>query len=258
MKNILKALPSFLLTSAMLVSTMFTPVVLAQNFQQQPEENVEIDTDTLGLQIPDFITEFIQDVQAIAGEIETFLDQQGVEVAQGEIGLPDIESAKIVFAENAELDEMSDLFGTQTGSTFVNQDKLLQQYLRNLSQEFAENSSLSQPGQEKIAQKVETTNEIVQSSIALADDSSNQDVSQNILRNISNQLSLQQQIDSLNILEAQEAKIANSLQIEMSSELLTEMSKSNTLNQRQYTATNKTITNAMPYLMVPTEREVQR
>jgi hypothetical protein len=252
--NLMKVLLNSFLTALII----FIPsVASAQNFQQQPEETIEIDEGELDLQIPNFIDDFIQDVQAIVGEIETFLSQQGIEVSSGEIGLPDIEEAKIVFAQNLELDEFSDLFGTQTGSTFVNQDKLLQQYLRDLSQEYAENTSLSQQGQEKIAQKVENTNAIVQSSIELSDDSSTQDVSQNILRNISGQLSLQQQIDGLGILEAQEKKVSDSLQIEMTSELLTEMSQSNTLNQRQYTSTNKTITNGMPFIMIPTEREVR-
>ena len=237
---------------------IFTPsLVLAQNFVASPDQTLDTSINTPDIQVPDFITEFIQDIQAIVGQIETFLGEEGIEVAQGQIGLPDIEEAKMVFAENPELDKFSDLFGTQTGSTFVNQDKLLQQYLKDLAQEYAENSSLSQEGQEKIAQKVENTDEIVQSSLELSDNSSQQDVSQNILRNISNQLSLQQQIDGLNILEAQEAKVANSLQIEMTSELLNEVSKSNTLNQRQYTSTNKTITNGLPFIMIPTERKVR-
>ena len=237
---------------------IFIPsLVLAQDFVANPNETIETNINIPNIQVPALINEFIQDIQAIVGQIETFLDEQGIEVSQGQIGLPDIEEAKIIFAENPELDKFSDLFGTQTGSTFVNQDKLLQQYLKDLAQKYAENSSLSKQGQKKIAQKVENTNKIIQSSLKLAENSSKQDVSQNILRNISNQLSLQQQIDGLNILEAQEAKVANSLQIEMTSELLSEVSKSNTLSQRQYTSTNKTITNGLPFIIIPTERKVR-
>ena len=227
----------------------------AQDLVPDPIELPQINLPSIS--IPSSLVELFEDIKTIVGDIETFLSERGIEISHGEIGLPDLEAARSVFAEDEQLDEFSDLFGTQTGSTFANRDKLLQQYLRDLSQEYAENSVLSQPGQEKIAQKVTSSQETALSSIELSEDSATQDVSQNILRNISRQLSLQQQIDAMHIFELQEAKIARNLQLEMDAELLSELSQSTTRQEREYISTNKTILNGMPYVIMPTEREVR-
>lgn len=265
----LKCITLLTTTFAYLSFSFMSPKVLAQelvpNSEQGdnarrtgvPEIPENIDIPAPSIPLPDFISDFIQDIRLVVGDIETFLSEAGIAVNTGEIGLPDLERAKILFDENLELDEFSDLFSTQTGSTFANREKLLQQYLKDVSQEYAENSILSESGQAKIAEKIAEVNETAQRSNTLSGNSSGQDVSQNILRNVSEQLSLQQQTDAMNIFELQEAKVANGLQLEMTSELLTEISKSTTFNQRQYAATNKIILNATPYIMMPSEREVR-
>lgn len=219
----------------------YSPAALAQNFG-------------FNIQIPDSIEDFIEDIENIIGDIETFLSRQGIEIENGEIGLPDIEQAKVIFESDPQLDEYSDLFGSQTGSTFSNRDKLLQQYLRDYSQQYAENTVLSQEGQEKIAEKMNTIDEIVANSIELAEDSAGQDVSQNILRNLSSQETWGHQLDALILFELQESKINRSLQLEMTSEFLTETSKSTTRAEREYISTNKTILNGMPFVILPRER----
>lgn len=173
------------------------------------------------------------DLAGIVGEIETFLDGEA-DVDEGALGIPDLESAKVIFTENEDLNRMSDLFGSQTTSTVALKDKLFQQYIRELSQEYSENNSLSEEGQEKIAQKIEIAAQTVEASAQLANDSSSQDVSQNILRNISNQLSLQQEIDNMLLFEMQEDKIGQGLNLQMSAEALSEVSKQTTREERQH------------------------
>jgi hypothetical protein len=207
------------------------------------------------IKVPNFLTELYQDFQTISGDISTFLSERNIKISQGDIGLPNIQEAKVIFSANEELDKVSDLFGTQTNSTFSNKDKLLQQYLKDLSQEYAENSALSLEGQSKIEQKIATVDATVEQSLALSDDSSGQDVSQNILRNISNQLSLQQQIDAMGIFEMQEDKIARNLNLQMNSESLSEISQQTTLKTRENIAANREHLRSIYAITIPGKRD---
>ena len=120
--------------------------------------------------IPDFIIDLFADISGIVGEIQTFLGEIGGEVEIGEIGLPDLEQAEILFTEDPELDPLSDLYGSQTGSTYANIDKLLEQYINDLSREYAENSALSMSGQEKITEEIDAALEITETSGELSED----------------------------------------------------------------------------------------
>lgn len=207
------------------------------------------------IEVPNFINDIFQDFNSIVGEISTFLNEVGIEVPIGEIGLPDVEQAKDIFAEDEELDPLSDLYGTQTGTTFANKDKLLQQYLRDLSEEYSENSALSSEGQEKIQKDISIASETAEASLNLAEDSSGQDVSQNILRNISNQLSLQEQMDAMAMIEMEEDKVGNSLELQMNSEALTEISKQTTRAERESIAANRYYLGSIFEITIPGKRD---
>ncbi|WP_036486852.1 hypothetical protein [Myxosarcina sp. GI1] len=201
---------------------------VAQSFVEDSETEFSIERIIGGI-----FTDLFRRFDLIVGQIDTFLEDKGIEIQKGALGIPDIAEAKIVFDENADLDKYGDMFGTQTGSTQGIKDKLLQQYLRELAQEYSENSGLSNEGQEKIAEKIEVAAASVETSETLARDSTNQDVSQNILRNISNQLSLQQQIDNAIVFEMQESKVSRGLELQMNSETLSEISKQTTRAERE-------------------------
>ena len=205
--------------------------------------------------IPDFITDIFQDFHSIVGSLQTFLSKRGVEIETGEIGLPDIEQAEILFTEDASLDRLSDLYGSQTGSTFANKDKLLEQYIRELSREYSENSALSLEGQEIIDEKITSAYETTKTSNELSADSQTQDVSQNILRNISGQLNLQQQLDYMAFFETQEDKVARSLQLELNSEALTEISRQTTRNEREAFAANRDALDSIYSITIPGQRD---
>lgn len=213
-------------------------VVLAQNFlPNNGFENLETYLPPIRENLNDFLPESVarlfRDLERIVGEVETFLSELGITVATGEIGLPDILEAIEIFETDNEIDTGSDVFGTQTGSTAVISNYLYRQYLRDLSEEYAQNSTLSLEGQETTAEQTVISQETVEVSNSLAEDSNTQDVSQNILRNISNQMALQQQLDSMQFFATQEDKIARSLNLAVQGETLAGLDSLNVRQDRE-------------------------
>jgi hypothetical protein len=207
------------------------------------------------LGVGNFLTDLNQDLSIIAGDIGTFLGLRGKEAEVGDINIPNIQSAKITFNEDLELSKFNDLFGSQTGSTFGTRDEMLQQWLKEVSQEYSENSALSLEGQSKIKAVNESASAAAAQSVTIAEDSSNQDVSQNILRNIANQNGIQQQIDAVAIAEMNNAKVDRSLSLQLDAETLNEASKLNTYNERIRNAENQAAQNSSFLITIPGKRE---
>lgn len=187
----------------------------------------------IGFNLPELVANIFRQFPELVGVLETFLADLGIEVSLGELGLPDLEEAEILFEEDNQIDIAGDVFGSQTGSTIDSRDKLYQQYLRDLGKEFSQNSALTIEGQENIMEQIETSAVLTEASLELAVDSTNQDVSQNILRNISNQLFIKQQLDNMFFFERQEDKIARSLALSVNGESLIELSRQTTRAQRE-------------------------
>lgn len=191
-----------------------------------------IDTGGLGGLLPPAIADIFLDIAGIIGEIDTFLAELGLGVDLGALGLPDIVAATELF-ETETIDIFSDFFGSQTGSTVEISDVLYRQFVRDIGRDFAENSALSMEGQENIVEQIELGQEIAEVSTQLAEDSEGQDVSQNILRNISNQLALQQQLDNYAFVDNQKDKLARSANLIMTGEAMTSLDQINLQEERQ-------------------------
>lgn len=189
--------------------------------------------DALGDSLPPAVAEIFRDITRIVGRAETFLSELGIEVNIGELDLPDIEEAIELFEQDNQIDIASDVFGSQTGSTVIIDDALFKQYLKDLGNEFAQNSTLSQEGQEITAEQIEISQETAAISNEFASDSNGQDVSQNILRNISNQLALQQQLANMTYFNLIEDKIARSLSVSMQGESLVALDKITATRDRE-------------------------
>lgn len=187
--------------------------------------------------LPDSVAEIVRDIEKIVGEIDTFMTELGIDIRTGEIGIPDIQEAKDIFETDRDLDRGSDVFGTQTGSTAAISTNLYRQFLRDLGNEYAQNSALSLEGQENTAEQIEVAQEKAQISSQLAEDSNTQDVSQNILRNISNQLALQQQQDNMQFFATQEDKVARSLNLAVQGEVLSGLDSLNVRQDRERIST---------------------
>ncbi len=209
--------------------------------------------DNLGAET--FLTELNQDLSALTGDITTFLSIRGKEADSGRLGIPNVQQAKQIFLEDAELGELNDVLSGQTGTTYANREKLYQQYLRSLSQEYSENSALSLEGQSKLEAKVDSAISSAKQSLYIAEDSSGQDISQNIMRNISNQLALDQQVNAMAIADMQDAKIDRSLSLQLSSEALTELSKQNMARERQQAAANAAAGQSLFLISIPGKKD---
>jgi hypothetical protein len=209
------------------------------------------DPSRLGNILPEPIAELFRDIANIVGQIDTFLAELGIEVNVGVLGLPDVREAIQVFEENNQIDIASDVFGTQTGSTIVIDDSLYKQYLNDLGTEYAQNSTLSEEGQEKTSEQIELAAETAQISNELAQDSTGQDVSQNILRNISNQLALVQQLDNMSFYEMQEDQIARSLMLSMQGESTVALDKLTVIRDREALSILKASTYHQGLMSIP-------
>ncbi|MBW4532340.1 MAG: hypothetical protein KME09_00200 [Pleurocapsa minor HA4230-MV1] len=200
----------------------------------------------------DFITSINQDLSVIVGDLKTFLSfGDGQEVETGDLGIPNVQQARVLFNEDPNLSKFDDILGTQTETTYNSRYKLYQQYLRDLTQGYSENSALSLAGQSKINLKIDAANAAAEQSINIAKDSTNQDVSQNLLRNLSNQNAIEQQTAAITISEMQDAKIDRSLGLQLESENLREISESNTREERASTAASSAAENSFFLITIP-------
>ena len=206
--------------------------------------------------LPEPIADLFRDITKIVGQIDTFLSVLGLEVDFGELGLPDLEQADELFKQDNQIDIASDVFGTQTGSTVVIEDSLRKQYLKDLGNEYAQNSTLSEAGQENTAEQITLAQETAEISNQYAQDSNGQDVSQNILRNISNQIALQQQLDNMKYFGQQEDKIARSLMLAIQGESVVALDKITTSRDREAISIFKAGTYHQGLLTIPAQHLV--
>jgi hypothetical protein len=243
-----KVMSNFKISIGIVIISLFLQVLSPQIARAQiPSGGFE----GLGNILPEPIAELFRDIVNIVGQVNTFLSELGLEVDMGVLGLPDISEAIEVFEENNQIDIASDVFGTQTGSTVVINDSLYKQYLKDLGNEYAKNSTLSQEGQEKTSEQIELAAETAVLSNDLAQDSTEQDVSQNILRNISNQLALVQQLDNMSFYGQQEDKIARSLMLSMQGESAVALDKLTTIRDREALSILKASTYHQGLISIP-------
>ena len=223
--------------------------------------NIDSFGDVLGLEgigdlLPEPIADLFRDIANFVGQVETFLAELGIEVDLGELGLPDLEAAFELFEEDNQIDIASDVFGTQTGSTVIVDDSLRKQYLKDLANEFAQNTTLSVEGQENTVEQIELSQETAEVSNQYAQDSNSQDVSQNILRNISNQLALRQQLDNMAYFGLQEEKIARSLMLAIQGESVVALDRLTTIRDREAISIFKAGTYHQGLLSIPAQHLV--
>lgn len=223
--------------------------------------NIDSFGDVLGLEgigdlLPEPIADLFRDIANFVGQVETFLAELGIEVDLGELGLPDLEAAFELFEEDNQIDIASDVLGTQTGSTVIVDDSLRKQYLKDLANEFAQNTTLSVEGQENTVEQIELSQETAEISNQYAQDSNSQDVSQNILRNISNQLALRQQLDNMAYFGLQEEKIARSLMLAIQGESVVALDRLTTIRDREAISIFKAGTYHQGLLSIPAQHLV--
>ena len=198
-----------------------------------------------------FLTELHSSMPSLTGNITTFLDGYGITISKGKLGIPNVQEARLLFDENTDLGVLNDNLGGQTGATYSNREKLYQEYLQQLSEEYSNNTALSLEGQSKIEAKIDSATSSAEQSLTIAEDSNGQDVSQNILRNISNQFALDQQVNVMKISDMQSEKVDRSLALQMQSQALKEISGSNARELRDSTASNNAVISTLGLITFP-------
>lgn len=160
--------------------------------------------------IQDFFENF--DLARVLGRLELpdiFTNAQGgleneIEQVIGAVGQPDPESAAESI-EGGETAALNEVFYSRHGG---DGSPVLKENLKMLldadsAEEAAIESALSEQAQELLQANADVANQALDFSTELAEDSETQDVSQNILRNLSSQALAAQQTDTLLALDAQ-------------------------------------------------------
>ncbi|MBD1853428.1 hypothetical protein H6F87_26300 [Cyanobacteria bacterium FACHB-502] len=125
-------------------------------------------------------------------------------VSRGALMLPDIDQARSAIA-NGKTSTTEEFLGAKTGgqgSVVIKQD-LESLLMTSTTREVGEATTLSAQGQQQLRANAEAANQALTTSGQLAEDSVNQDVSQNILRNLSGQMQASQQTGTLLAIDAQ-------------------------------------------------------
>ena len=129
---------------------------------------------------------------------------QTISSSVGPLGLPDpkqIEAA-LLQANPSKLEEFLGVKHGSDGSPVAKAD-LQRLFDADLARAVAQQSALSTDGQQALLENAQAANAALEASSELAKDSETQDVSQNILRNLSGQLQAAQETDTMLAIDAQ-------------------------------------------------------
>ena len=120
------------------------------------------------------------------------------------MGLPDPEKVE-AFINSSAPSPFEEAISSKTGGSGSPAIKLdlMTKFDSDTAREVATETALTEAGQKKLAENAQIATASLKQSLELSADSETQDVSQNILRNISGQLSAGQQTSTLNALDSQ-------------------------------------------------------
>ncbi|NES96472.1 MAG: hypothetical protein F6K32_14815 [Desertifilum sp. SIO1I2] len=178
----------------------------------------------------------IEQVSSAIAKITTQLDEM-LQSFIGSLKIPDLEEviAQIMTGN------FTDNEGTKLSTTLENKPQgsySIQSDLANLAQQqtatsTASDATLSKAAQDRQAQMVQMVDRNVTQNIQLGEESQNQDVTQHIMRNISQQSALAAQNQGVIILQNQQAQIDRALANTLSAQQSKELSELNVTQRRQ-------------------------
>lgn len=198
--------------------------------------------------------------RAASGGLEGGSESNAAGVQPGALMLPDIDQAREAI-RSGRTSATEEFFGAKTGgqgSPVIKQD-LESLLMTNTSREVAEATTLSQAGQQQLKANAEAANASLTDSAEMAEDSKNQDVSQNILRNISQQMHAQQQTGTLIAVDAQMRARDDSLRNILAANTLDEVQGENIARRRvDAAAYSAAITQGSQFMLPGGENPEQR
>ncbi len=153
-----------------------------------------------GFQLPNILTDVLGGINS--GSLQQ--TAQTISSSIGALGLPDPRQIQVAI-EQAEPSQLEQFLGVKHGGdgSPVAKADLQLIFDADLAREVAQQAALSEAGQQTLLENAQAANAALETSSELAQDSEGQDVSQNILRNLSGQLQAAQQTDTLLTLDAQ-------------------------------------------------------
>jgi hypothetical protein len=149
------------------------------------------------------------DLNEITGNVYTVPGSKGAasdplaEIEAGALGLPGIDEVDEAIEESGSTALMEALAGKQEGGGQSGRAYMKNLYRTNQAEQIADKTALSRQGQEKLASNSVAADDALKTSTAMMEDSEDQDVSQNVLRNISVQAHEQTVHTGLLALDAQ-------------------------------------------------------
>jgi hypothetical protein len=149
------------------------------------------------------------DLNEITGNVYTVPGSKGAasdplaDIEAGALGLPGIDEVDETIEESGSTALMEALAGKQEGGGRSGRVYMENLYRINQAEQIADKTALSRQGQEKLASNSIATDDALKTSTAMMEDSEQQDVSQNVLRNISVQAHEQTVHTGLLALDAQ-------------------------------------------------------
>lgn len=171
--------------------------------------------------------------QAVSGGLAGGSNQASAGITAGALMLPDSELARRAIQEG-KTSATEEFWGTKTGgkgSPLVKQD-LESLLMSKTAREVGEATTLSAAGQKQLKANAEAANQALTTSAQFAANSKTQDVSQNILRNISGQMQASQQTGTLLAVDAQLRARDDSLRNIIISNTLDEIQGANLAKRR--------------------------
>ncbi|MCL1474789.1 hypothetical protein [Argonema antarcticum] len=199
---------------------------------QQIEQQIQKDSQEFLGQVKNPIDK----VSGAIAKITTQLDQM-LQSFVGSLKIPDLQEvvAKIMNGN------FTDNEGTKLSATLENKPQgsySIQSDLANLAQQqtatsTASDATLSKAAQDRQAQMAQMVDQNVTKNIQLGEESQNQDVTQHIMRNISQQTALTAQNQGVIILQNQQAQIDRALANTLSAQQAKELSELNITQRRQ-------------------------
>jgi hypothetical protein len=207
------------------------------------------------------------DLKSITGNVYTVPGAKDAasdplaEIEAGALGLPGIDEVDEAIAQAGDTALMETLAGKQEGGGISGRIYLENLYRKNQAEQTADKTALSRTGQTKLANNSIAADDALKTSTAMMEDSEQQDVSQNVLRNISVQAHEQTVHTGLLALDAQLRARDDSVRNVLMGRTLMEIQAERVSEQRRNAAAYSSVITSGGMFYLPgleDERKAQR
>lgn len=256
---ILSVFVKFLMTINPAYAVNFTNSIESNSFK----DDVSFDSENIDISS---ISDLIKAVSV--GDIERLFSivsevySLDIPLEVGELGIPDPGRAQDSLNEefdSFDVDESSiidDSLGSKLGDSgsFALREDYQRKWLAELVGGVAEETGLSKEAQEVSSESIEESQKAKETSVELAQQSDRTDTSQEILRNISNQLSQSHTTDDLLYRAIEQSQLTESADAAISAQIAEGIQEQQTFEQREKDNVNGKTLNGWGFVLIPGTR----